>query len=115
LVTPQAVVKLLQYVAQQPWAEAFRLTLPVAGEDGTLAERMKNTSAASRVWAKTGSLDHANALSGYATTAHGARVVFSIFGNNHALRGRDATAVIDALCAAMVEDLGAPPPAKKKR
>ncbi len=120
LVTPQAAVKLLQYVAQQPWAETFRSTLPVAGQDGTLEDRMKNTAAAGRIWAKTGTLEHVNALSGYATTLHGAQLIFSIFGNNYLLRSRDANGVIDAICVAMIEELGVParaseasPPAKK--
>ena len=69
---------------------------------------MKNTSAAGRIQAKTGSLEHVNALGGYATTAHDAKLVFSIFGNNHTLRGRAATSVVDAICVAMVEELGAP-------
>lgn len=113
LVTPQAEVKLLQYVAQQPWAAAFRSTLPVAGEDGTLAERMKNTAAAGRIRAKTGTLEHANALAGYAATVRGEKLIFAILGNNHNLRG-DASTVVDAVCVAMVEELGAPPPEKKK-
>ncbi len=109
LVTPQAEVKLLQYVAQQPWGDAFRSTLPIAGEDGTLAERMKNTPAAGRIWAKTGTLEHANALAGYATSVRGEKLVFAILGNNHNLRGNAATSVVDAICVAMVEELGTPP------
>ena len=109
LVTPQAVVQLLEYVAQQPWGPIFRSTLPIAGEDGTLAERMKNTPAARRIWAKTGSREHVNALAGYATTAHGEKLVFAILGNNHNLRNSAATAVVDKICVAMVEELGAPP------
>lgn len=113
LVTPQAVVRLLAWIAQQPWADAFRTTLPVAGEDGTLEDRMKDTPAAQHIWAKTGSLDHVNALSGYATTKHGEKLIFSMFGNNNAQRGRAATAVLDAICTAMIEELGALP-AKKR-
>jgi D-alanyl-D-alanine carboxypeptidase/D-alanyl-D-alanine-endopeptidase (penicillin-binding protein 4) len=113
LVTPQAVVKLLAYAAQQPWAEVFRSTLPIAGEDGTLADRMKGTPAADRIWAKTGSLDHVRSLAGYATTVHGAQVIFSVFGNNHNLRGKAATSVVDAICAAMIEELGAAREEKK--
>jgi D-alanyl-D-alanine carboxypeptidase/D-alanyl-D-alanine-endopeptidase (penicillin-binding protein 4) len=113
LATPQAEVRLLQYVAQQPWAAAFRSTLPVAGEDGTLAERMKNTAAAGRIWAKTGTLEHANALAGYAATVRGEKLIFAILGNNHNLRA-GATSVVDAVCVAMVEELGDPPPEKKK-
>jgi len=114
LVTSQAVVKLLAYVSQQPWAEAFRSTLPIAGEDGTLADRMKGTPAADRISAKTGSLDHVRSLAGYATTVHGAQIVFSIFGNNHNLRGKAATAIVDAICAAMIEELGTGPEEKTK-
>jgi serine-type D-Ala-D-Ala carboxypeptidase/endopeptidase (penicillin-binding protein 4) len=114
LVTPQAVVQLLTYIAQQPWAEAFRSTLPVAGEDGTLSDRMKDTPAAGRLWAKTGSLGHVNSLSGYATTLGGARLIFSMFGNNHILRGKEATGVLDAISTAMIEEIGAWPEEKNK-
>src|ERR1700682_1904669 len=42
LVTPRAIVQLLNYAARQPWGEIYRSSLPVAGEDGTLSEHMKN-------------------------------------------------------------------------
>src|SRR6202045_3388193 len=42
LVTPHAVVQLLRYAAGQPWGASFRETLPVAGIDGSLAERFPN-------------------------------------------------------------------------
>jgi D-alanyl-D-alanine carboxypeptidase/D-alanyl-D-alanine-endopeptidase (penicillin-binding protein 4) len=115
LVTPQGTVKLLQWAAAQPWFDAFVATLPVAGEDGTLAERMKDTPAAGRVRAKTGTLGSVNALSGFVTTLHGAKLIFSMFGNSHNLRGRDATGVLDALCIALVEEIGAPPAAKRQK
>jgi D-alanyl-D-alanine carboxypeptidase/D-alanyl-D-alanine-endopeptidase (penicillin-binding protein 4) len=106
LVTPRAVVQLLRYAATQPWGELYRSTLPVAGEDGTLSDRMKNTPAAARVFAKTGTIGHGNTLSGYATTIQGERLVFSILGNNNNLHAQDANKVIDAICLAMVEELG---------
>lgn len=106
LVTPRAAVTLLRWVAMQPWGEAYRRTLPVAGDDGTLEERMRNTAAAGRIRAKTGTLDNVNSLSGYAETLGGQKLVFSIYGNLHNLRGRRATSVIDAICVAMVEELG---------
>jgi D-alanyl-D-alanine carboxypeptidase/D-alanyl-D-alanine-endopeptidase (penicillin-binding protein 4) len=115
LVTPRAVVQLLRYAATQPWGALYRSTLPVAGEDGTLSERMKNTPAASRVSAKTGTIGHGNALSGYATTLRGAPLLFSIFGNNNNLHAQDANKVIDAICVAMVEELGPEPPMKKRK
>jgi D-alanyl-D-alanine carboxypeptidase/D-alanyl-D-alanine-endopeptidase (penicillin-binding protein 4) len=106
LVTPRAIVQLLRYAVTQPWGELYRSTLPVAGEDGTLAERMKNTPAAARIFAKTGTIGHGNALSGYATTVRGERLLFSILGNNNNLHAQDANKVIDAICVAMVEELG---------
>ena len=106
LVTPRAVVRLLRYAAAQPWGELYRSTLPVAGEDGTLSDRMKNTPAAARVFAKTGTIGHGNTLSGYATSIHGEALQFSILGNNNNLHAQDANKVIDAICVAMVEDLG---------
>jgi D-alanyl-D-alanine carboxypeptidase/D-alanyl-D-alanine-endopeptidase (penicillin-binding protein 4) len=68
---------------------------------------MKNTPAATRIFAKTGTIGHGNTLSGYATTVHGARLVFSILGNNNNLHAQDANRVIDAICVAMVEELEA--------
>jgi D-alanyl-D-alanine carboxypeptidase/D-alanyl-D-alanine-endopeptidase (penicillin-binding protein 4) len=115
LITPRATVALLAWAARQPWAEQFIATLPVSAQDGTLTERMKDTPAAGRIHAKTGTLANVNALSGFADTLHGTRVVFSMFGNSHNLRGAEATAVHDSLCIALVEELGAPPPSKKKK
>jgi D-alanyl-D-alanine carboxypeptidase/D-alanyl-D-alanine-endopeptidase (penicillin-binding protein 4) len=112
LVTPRAVVQLLRYATTQPWGELYRSTLPVAGEDGTLSDRMKNTPAAARVFAKTGTIGHGNTLSGYATTTRGAHLIFSILGNNNNLHAQDANKVIDAICEAMVEELG---PEKKQK
>jgi D-alanyl-D-alanine carboxypeptidase/D-alanyl-D-alanine-endopeptidase (penicillin-binding protein 4) len=106
LVTPRAVVQLLRYAVKQAWGELYRSTLPEAGEDGTLSDRMKNSPAATRIFAKTGTIGHGNALSGYATTVHGERLAFSILGNNNNMHAQDANKVIDAICLAMVEELG---------
>jgi len=105
-VTPRAVVQLLRYASTQPWGELYRSSLPVAGEDGTLSERMKNTTAAGRIFAKTGTIGHGNSLSGYATTVRGGHLLFSILGNNNNLHAQDANRVIDAIAVAMVEELG---------
>ena len=119
LVTPRAVVQVLRYAAQQPWGADYLSTLALAGE-GTLDTRMKGTAAEGRIHAKTGALEHARGLSGYATTVAGAHLVFSIFTNKTTARGHDATAVIDAIAVAMVEILEPPKPAapakaKKKK
>ena len=104
LVTPRGMVALLRYVSRQPWGRDFASTLPVAGEDGTLEGRMKKT--AGSIEAKTGSIEHVHALSGYATTARGEHLAFSIFSNNGGQHGYDS-APIDAIASSMVEMLGA--------
>ena len=109
LVTPRAVVQILRYAAAQPWGAVYRSSLPVAGEDGTLSDRMKNTAAAGRIFAKTGTVEHVHALSGYATSVRDAHLIFSILGNNDYLHSQAANAVMDAIATAMVEELGERP------
>jgi D-alanyl-D-alanine carboxypeptidase/D-alanyl-D-alanine-endopeptidase (penicillin-binding protein 4) len=108
LVSPRAVVQMLAYAAQQPWCDSFRSTLPIAGEDGTLEDRLKGTAAAGRIHAKTGSLEHVRGISGYATTLHGENLVFSIFTNNNAAPPHEQSAVFDAILIAMIEELRLP-------
>ena len=115
LVTPRAIVQMLRYASVQPWGELYRSSLPVAGEDGTLTDRMKGTAAARRVFAKTGTIDHVNSLSGYATAVGGARLIFSILGNNNNLHAQAANSAIDAIAVAMVEELGPQPATKRKK
>lgn len=110
LITPRAVIALLEYAIHQPWGPDFMATLPIAGVDGTLEDRMKGTPASGLIQAKTGGLEHVHALSGYATTLDGEYLVFSIFVNNDPEKGREAIAAIDAIAQAMVETLGAPSP-----
>lgn len=106
LVSPQSEVSLLRWATEQPWTATYRSVLPVAGEDGTLMDRMKNTPAAGKVQAKTGSLTHVDSLAGYATSTRGAHLIFSFIVNNHNLKPKAATDVLDALTVAMVEELG---------
>ena len=102
LVTPAATVQLLLYAARQPWGAAFEESLPVSGTDGSLADRFQNTPAAGLVHAKTGSLSHVNALSGYGQTQAGKRFVFSIFCNNHNLPGKKVLEAMDAVVQMVV-------------
>jgi D-alanyl-D-alanine carboxypeptidase/D-alanyl-D-alanine-endopeptidase (penicillin-binding protein 4) len=111
LVTPSAVVLLLRYAAQQAWGASFRDTLPVAGVDGSLAERFTDEDVQGRVRGKTGSLGGVKTLSGYATTGRGEEVAFSILTNNLNLPTKRVTDAIDDVVGAIVDD----GPAKKKK
>ena len=104
LVTPHAIVKLLYYANKQPWGDQYEATLPVAGTDGTLADRFRNSPVQGKVEAKTGSLSHVSTLSGYATTASGERIAFSIMSNNYNVPSAIAMQAIDQIVAALVDD-----------
>ncbi|MGB9197068.1 MAG: D-alanyl-D-alanine carboxypeptidase/D-alanyl-D-alanine-endopeptidase, partial [Terriglobales bacterium] len=108
LVTPQAIVRLLRYASTQPWGAAYKSSFPVAGVDGSLAERLTAARLQKRVKAKTGSLSGVRALSGYATTDSGETVVFSIMSNNLNLPAKRVTDTIDGIVEAIVEDGAAP-------
>ena len=104
LVTPHAMVMLLTYAANQSWGKEFRDTLPLAGVDGSLADRLKGTIAQGRVYAKTGSLGGVKSLSGYATTNHGDQIAFSILSNNSNVAAKKITDAIDAIIENVVDD-----------
>jgi D-alanyl-D-alanine carboxypeptidase len=60
----------------------FYNSLPVAGVDGTLANRMMSTPVACNLRAKTGTLNGASCLSGYVQTRDGEMLVFSMMMQN---------------------------------
>lgn len=98
---PRAFTQLLAWASQQPWGLAWRDTLPVAGVDGTLANRFKNSPLKNRMWAKTGTFREVNALSGYLGTTSGKVLAFSILVNGH-LPGSTAEAqAIDRIAEAI--------------
>ena len=104
LVTPQALVQLLRYAAEQPWGASFRESFPIAGVDGSLSDRFKGGNAQGRVFGKTGSLGGVKSLSGYASTDSGDRVAFSILTNNFNLPAKRVTDAIDEIVQAVLED-----------
>jgi D-alanyl-D-alanine carboxypeptidase/D-alanyl-D-alanine-endopeptidase (penicillin-binding protein 4) len=113
LVTPRAIVALLQFAQKQPWFQTYYDSLPVAGVDGTLEDRMKNTLAAGHIHAKTGSVEHVRTLSGFAETANGRRLMFSFLSNNQAGKNHEAADALTGLCVAMLEEFNSAPPPPK--
>jgi D-alanyl-D-alanine carboxypeptidase/D-alanyl-D-alanine-endopeptidase (penicillin-binding protein 4) len=101
LVTPRATVRLLQYASRQPWFADWRRSLPVGGEDGSLMERFAKAPLAGHVFAKTGTLGEARALSGYLDCASGKTVIFSIMVGNHLPQSHADREVMDEIVAAI--------------
>jgi D-alanyl-D-alanine carboxypeptidase/D-alanyl-D-alanine-endopeptidase (penicillin-binding protein 4) len=109
MVTPRAFVALLQFAQRQAWFPAYYASLPVAGADGTLNERMKAGVLTGRIHAKTGSVTHVRALSGYAETPGGRRLIFSFLANNQSGNNHEAHDALDGLCLAMVQEFDVVP------
>jgi D-alanyl-D-alanine carboxypeptidase/D-alanyl-D-alanine-endopeptidase (penicillin-binding protein 4) len=60
---------------------ALDSSLPVAGRNGTLYNRMRGTAAQDRCHAKTGTLHDVSALAGFCNTTGGERVAFAFLMN----------------------------------
>jgi D-alanyl-D-alanine carboxypeptidase/D-alanyl-D-alanine-endopeptidase (penicillin-binding protein 4) len=103
LVSPATVVKLLGYMYASPARDNFLSILPVGGQDGTLSSRFGDPSIAGRIHAKTGSLAHVSALSGYAQRRRGDWIAFSILVNNYNGPTAEVRAVMDRICELMLE------------
>lgn len=100
LLTPEGVLELLRAIWQrEEWRNAFASTLPIAGVDGTLRNRMKGTSAEGVLRAKTGSLSGVSALSGYTVTAEGEELVFSMMMQHYLVRDSAVRGVQDRIGA----------------
>lgn len=84
LVTPRAIAKLLQFASTQPWFQDYKASLPIGGVDGGLGNRFASLALKGHVFAKTGTLGEARALSGYLDCASGKTVIFSVLVGNHA-------------------------------
>jgi D-alanyl-D-alanine carboxypeptidase/D-alanyl-D-alanine-endopeptidase (penicillin-binding protein 4) len=106
LVAPEAVVKLLAYMAHSPNFNVYFDSLPVADVDGTLSDRFERTRAAGSIHAKTGTIAHVNALSGYMDLPSGERLVFSIFGNALPASGHTGARAADEIALAIYQHFG---------
>jgi len=97
MITAEASVELLSFMSRHRYASVFRDALPIAGVDGTLRNRLKNTVAENNLRAKTGSLSSAASLAGYVTTVAGEHLAFSIMVNNYSSDVEPRTACIDPI------------------
>jgi D-alanyl-D-alanine carboxypeptidase/D-alanyl-D-alanine-endopeptidase (penicillin-binding protein 4) len=79
--SPYSVVRLLAAMYKRADSDPFVDSLPIAGRDGTLFDRMRRGSARSRCRGKTGTLSNVSALSGYCEAQTGDNYAYSILMN----------------------------------
>jgi D-alanyl-D-alanine carboxypeptidase/D-alanyl-D-alanine-endopeptidase (penicillin-binding protein 4) len=97
--TPRNTVNLLEAMRDDT---SFVRSLPIGGIDGTLERLMAGTAAEGRVLAKTGTLRHVRALSGYVINHKGHWIAFSIMVNDFLTPLREINEKIVRLCELLV-------------
>jgi len=105
-VTPETIVHVLDAMRRHAEFKTFYDGLPIAGVDGTIRSRMKDTPAQGNVHAKTGTVDKARSLSGYVTTADGRVLLFSFLCNNFTVPTRMVEQVQDAILVQLASSRG---------
>lgn len=102
-VSPELEVRFLRYAYLNDNIYPHLLhALPIAGLDGTLKSRMKNSPAFENVRAKTGSLTCVSSLAGYCTAGNGHLLCFSII-NQGILASSRARSFQDKVCRILCE------------
>ncbi len=101
LVTPRALVSVLRYVRSTPWGAAFRAAMAAPGDTaGTLEHRLDGYGG--RLVAKTGTITHVNALSGYLRTEGGRELVFSVLVNAAGRPASEVRRAVDRVVEALL-------------
>jgi D-alanyl-D-alanine carboxypeptidase/D-alanyl-D-alanine-endopeptidase (penicillin-binding protein 4) len=96
LISPDQISSLLTMVFhEKSIAKPYIESLPIAGKDGTLQDRMKNLQ--NKVYAKTGSMTGVESLSGFIQTKHHSVLSFVIMMNNFSMPRKQATDLEDKI------------------
>lgn len=95
------LLKFMYYNEPEIYGKIFE-TLPTAGVDGTLKNRMKFGNAYKNVKSKTGTISGVSTLSGYLTAANNHLIAFSIFIQNYSGSAKRARQIQDNICNILV-------------
>jgi serine-type D-Ala-D-Ala carboxypeptidase/endopeptidase (penicillin-binding protein 4) len=98
-VSPETIVHVLDAMRRARTFPLFYQSLPIAGIDGTIENRMRGTPAENNVHAKTGSVAQARSLSGYVRALDGDTLMFSVLANNWSVPAGRVTAAADSIAA----------------
>jgi D-alanyl-D-alanine carboxypeptidase/D-alanyl-D-alanine-endopeptidase (penicillin-binding protein 4) len=96
-ISADAVLSLLERMADPSATSPFIAGLPIAGVDGSLSTRMRGTPAEKNVRAKTGTMSNIRTIAGYVTTRDGEHLAFVGLINNFEGTGANANDALDAI------------------
>ncbi|GAB6281761.1 MAG: D-alanyl-D-alanine carboxypeptidase/D-alanyl-D-alanine-endopeptidase [Ignavibacterium sp.] len=103
LVSAELLIETLKYIYYK-YPKLYKIlyeSFPIAGIDGTLERRMRETLAFNNVHAKTGTLSGVSSLSGYLTAKNNHQIAFSILIQNQIKNSR-ATEYQNKICEILV-------------
>lgn len=106
LVTPGMTVALLRYMWAHPdddVRKAYYASLPLAGVEGTLRDRLRRGSPHQNLRGKTGSLSNVSSLSGYVQSADGRMLAFAMMANHFTTKTSDVRAAQDRIAALLAD------------
>jgi serine-type D-Ala-D-Ala carboxypeptidase/endopeptidase (penicillin-binding protein 4) len=91
------LARLLQYAYKSPWSHEFISSLPIAGVDGTMRNRLLNSAAKGKARVKTGTLRDVVSVAGYVPDSNGNMYVVVAMVNDPRASHTVARPVVDAL------------------
>src|SRR5699024_3033508 len=91
LLTIDDLSNMLVKMRSNPYFNVFKKSLSIAGKDGTLEHRFRNSPIEGKLHGKTGYISGVRALSGYLESASGQPLVVSVITNNYT----ESTSYID--------------------
>lgn len=98
LISPLALNTFLIEINKSKYKDIFRKSLSTPNEEGTLKRRFLNTIAEKNIFAKTGSMNNVNNLSGYILTREREVLSYVIFFNNFTVPQNVVRNIQDLLC-----------------
>lgn len=89
-ITARSMANVLDH-AYKSYGKRWMQTLSIAGTDGTIRRRFRNTSVKNRAWMKTGTLNNAKNIAGYVKSKSGRMYVAIILVNGSGARWKGAS------------------------
>ena len=95
--SPEQMAGLLKAAQQSLWAPEFLTSLPIAGIDGTMKRRLKESPASMRARVKTGTLKNVVAIAGYVPDASGQQCIVVIMVNHERAGNGNGRSIVDGM------------------